>query len=257
MQARLPVIERIWRVRGGLALDETLSPAEAFDRLGPLFATQGTQVAIEDDTLVYRKTNPAAQDKLATFTSGILHVAPGKGETQVRWELGSTALFLTFLAPLGFLAFAQFAHFVNELEKPAIIAKMAEEEAKKEAEKDRGVELHWIDQMMGVPAPEKPGEKDEKKKEEERGAGGGADSGEAEGEEEEELPYNHSPTTAYVLAGIFALIFLVGRVLEPYLVMRTFRAHLRRPAEAEFSEKNNKMEADSKLAPNGGGIHGT
>ena len=226
MQAKVPFIDRIWRVSGELALEDISSPREAFARLDPLFKAQDTTISVDGDTLTYVKKNPAAQDKLATFTSGHLHYDAGNSAdsgARITWDLGSTALFLTFLAPFAFLAFGQLTVLINEFEKPAVLEKMAEREREKEEEKAKGeaIELHWFDQMMGVPQPGSPDE--EKAEEEARGEAVREDA------EDEEIDYNHSPETAYVLAGIFAVIFLVGRVLEPWLIKRTFRAALTSP----------------------------
>lgn len=246
MQARLPYVDRIWRVTSSLELEAPLSVREAYERLAPLFDTPGTQVAIEGDALSYSKKNPAAQDKLATFTSGTLLVEAEENKTRLRYDVGSTALFLCFLAPLMFLAFGQFAAFVNELEKPALIKEMAEKEKEKEAnkEKEDEPELHWIDQMLGASQPA-DSEDDEKA----RGEDGREDEKEPEGK--------HSPTTAYVFAGIFFAIYLVGRVLEPYLLKRTFRAALvGQPAAGEAAldpETTEEKEAGTKLAPPVGG----
>ena len=69
-----PYIDRIWRARGEVPLDEALAPDEAFARIEPLLQTPGTDYAVEGDTLAYSKRNPAAQDKFATFTSGTLRL---------------------------------------------------------------------------------------------------------------------------------------------------------------------------------------
>lgn len=264
MQARIPYIDRIWRVTSSVELEAPLSVREAYERLAPLFDTAGTVVTVEGDALSYSKKNPAAQDKLATFTSGALLVEEGEGKTRLHYDVGSTALFLCFLAPLVFLAFGQFTVLVNELEKPAVIKQMAEKEKEKEEEKAAGktVQLHWIDQMLGAPAPKKPGEEDEDEKARKQARG-------EPGEDEEELDYNHSPKTSYAFAGIFLAIYLVGRVLEPYLLKRTFRAALNGPSHgslpgsspglshgqqaAEISESTEEKEAATKLAPPEGG----
>ncbi len=245
MRLRLPLVERIWRVRGSLALDEPLPSHEVFARLDPLFATQGTHYSVDGDALEYEKKNPAAQDKLATFTSGALLVEQREYHTRLSWELGSTALFLCCLAPLLFLAIGGLAAFINEIEKPALAAEQAEKKAEKEAEKDKPVELHWIDQMLGAPEPKGADE-------EEKDASRAKDGDGREDAEEDEVKGRHSPETAYVLAGIFALIYAVGRVLEPYLVKRTFRAALRAP-EGQDLHENNNMEANAKIAPPGRG----
>ena len=249
MQLRVPFIDRIWRVKSSLELDETLTAQEAYARLDPLLDQQGTEYTIDGDTLEYAKTNPAAQDKLATFTSGALKVVQTQGKTRLDYEVASTALFLCFLAPLAFLAFGQFAYLINELEKPALLAELEEEKKKEEEEgksEDEVIELHWIDQLLGAPEPKQPGEEDEDEESREGEEG-------REDEDEEEVG-NHSPTTAYVFAGIFFVIYLVGRILEPYLLKRTFRAFLTRSEdEAEAIQEHKEMEAGAKLAPQGGG----
>lgn len=239
MQARMPYIDRVWRVTSSIELGAALSAQEAFARLGPLFDTQGTDYAVEGNTLIYTKTNPGAQDKLATFTSGFLRFDDAQEDApRLTYDVGSTALFLCFLAPLAFLAFGQFASFLNEIERPIYLAEQEEREAEKEAEADEVIELHWIDQMLGAPAPKKPGE-DEKDAREERGR---------EGEKDENEGY-HSPTTSYVFAGIFFAIYLVGRVLEPYLLKRTFRAALTGPEGSDPHQAHNETEAVAQLAP--------
>ena len=235
MKLRVPILDRIWRVKSAFTLDKPLVADDVFEKLSPLFQTQGTEVSLEGNTLTYSKKNPAAQDRLATFTSGTLQVNQTDGSTRLSYELGSTALFLCFLAPLFFLAFGQFATLINAIEKPAIEAEKAQEERKRQEEAQKPIELHWIDTMLGVPEPEQPGE----------------DGGDEK--EREELEGNHSPEMGYALAGIFCAIYGVGRMLEPYLVKRTFRAALRSPEETESPQANTNMEAGTKLAPQGGG----
>jgi hypothetical protein len=67
--------------------------------------------------------------------------------------------------------------------------------------------LHPLDQMLGAPAPEDPAKK-KKDKEKDKDKG------------------KFDPTPAYVLAGLFFVIYCVGRVLEPWLLKRTLRAAL-------------------------------
>lgn len=229
-------------MKSSVTFEERWSPAEVFHRLGVLLDTQGTDVSVDGNTLAYEKSNPAAQDKLATFTSGTLEVVEEDGGTRLSYDVASTALFLCFLAPLAFLAFGQFAAFINEIEKPGLIAELEEEKQKEEeAGKDEKViELHWIDQMLGAPAPEKPGEEDDEE---------ATRDGTRWEREEEEVEGNHSPVTAYVIAGIFAAIYLVGRFLEPYLLKRTFRWALTRASEPEALESDDYEEADTKFVP--------
>lgn len=200
----LPYIDRIWRIEGEIPLGQTLSADTVFERLDPLFKTPGTEVAREGETLSYRKRNPAAQDKLATFTRGNLQVAArDSGETVLRFDLSSTALLLSFLAPLLFIGFGQLAELANSWEKAAIEA-APEKDKEKDKDKPKPVpKLNPIDEMLGAPAPEDPNKKKDKDKDKDEGP--------------------HSPTPAYVLAGLFLAIYLVGRVLEPWLIRRTFR----------------------------------
>ncbi len=209
MRLALPYIDRIWRAEGEVPLDEPLTPAEAFARLDPLFRAPGTTYAVEGDTLTYAKHNPAAQDKLATFTHGTLRLAQAPdGASRLMFNVTSKALLLCFLAPLLFLAFAQLMVTVNGWEKAAAEAAQA---AGKDAEKDKDEarpvpELHPVDRFLGAPAPEDPAKKkkDKDKKDKEK----------------------FDPTPAYVLAGLFFVVYLVGRMLEPWLLKRTLRAAL-------------------------------
>lgn len=199
---KLPFIDNIWRVRGELLLDKPIAPDEAFARLDPLFQAPGTTYNVDDDTLTYTKRNPAAQDPLATFTRGSLRIAPQGRGSVLRYDLSSTALLLCFLAPLLFLAFAQIAVGMNAWEKANV---EASEQGKKDEDKPKAIKkLNPIDEFLGAPAPEDPSKKKDKKKDKGR----------------------HSPTPAYVLAGLFFTIYLVGRVLEPWLIRRRLRSAL-------------------------------
>lgn len=234
MPLSLPYVDRIWRVQSSLELDQDLTPSETFARLDPLFQTQGTTYSKEGNTLTYSKKNPAAQDKLATFTAGTLRHVRERGAARLHYDVTSTALLLCFLAPLFFLGFAGLIVVVNELEAPYIAAKKAEEEKEKEKEKaeEEEIKLHWIDQMLGAPEPKQPGDKEKEEKEEKEKKR--AQEGE---EEEEEDDANHSPDRSLQLAALFFVIYCVGRVLEPYLLKRTFRRMLSAratPAETEL-----------------------
>lgn len=198
---KLPFIDRIWIIRGAVELEQPLDAREAFNRLAPLFDPEEVELGSLGTTLSYRKANPEAQHKLATFSSGTLEFQTRGDISEIAYRVRSPALLLTFLAPFLFLAFGQTIVGIGLLNQ-AMTAEAAEEE---EEEEEPG-ELHWIDQMLGAPAPEKPDEKDEQK----------------EGEEEEDD--DHSPLRSYGLAGVFALIYLIGRILEP----RLFRSALRK-----------------------------
>lgn len=198
---RVPLIDRIWRVRGAISLDPALSSEAVFARLDPLLRTPGTTLAVEGDSLAYAKHNPAAQDKLATFTRGRLKIERTGAGAVLRFDLFSHALLLAFLAPLLFLGFAQMAVAINAWEQSgAEVSDKASEKDKPKPVKS----LNPVDEFLGAPAPDDPNKKTDEKKDEGR----------------------HSPDEGYFMAGVFALIYLVGRWLEPWLVRRRFRAAL-------------------------------
>ncbi|MGY6551268.1 MAG: hypothetical protein ACXIT4_05155 [Erythrobacter sp.] len=207
----IPFVDRIWRVEDSLVLDEPLSAEETFKRLEPLLQSPGAQYSVEGNTLSYVKKNPTAQDKLATFTNGSIRYEMQPGGPSLAYDVKSTALFLCFLAPLLFLGFAQLMVVVNQWENSKVEA-IVEEAEKPEEEAKKKIELHPIDVMLGAPAPDDPDAKKEEAVDE-------------EGEPKEKF----SPTRAYVLAGLFVLIYLVGRFLEPWLLKRTFRRALANP----------------------------
>jgi len=210
-----PYIDRIWRARGEVPLDEALAPDEAFARIEPLLQTPGTDYAVEGDTLAYSKRNPAAQDKFATFTSGTLRLRQqDNGRSLLSFNVSSTALLLCFLAPLLFLGFAQAMIVINGWEQAQ--TETAKPEEKKKDEPKAKAELHPLDKLLGAPEPEDPAKKKDKKKDEEK----------------DKKKEKFSPTRAYVLAGLFFVIYLVGRVLEPWLFKRTLRAALAAPVAA-------------------------
>ena len=185
-----------------------MSPANAFDRLDPLFQTNGTTYEIEGDTLTFSKHNPAAQDKLATFTRGTLMVVEREGRSVLTYNVTSPALLACFLAPLLFLALGQVNVAIGEYEKSK--AEAAEKSGKdadkpeKTDEEDKDIKLHWFDAALGAPAPERPDKKDKEK----------------------DKYKKYSPKTAYILAAIFAALYLVGRILEPWLIRSRFRKKL-------------------------------
>ena len=190
----------IWHIKGSLALTPQQSNDEVFARLTPLFGQEGTSHERQDDRLTFSKKDPAAQDKMSIFDSGVLQIENDATGPVLRYRLVSRALLLCFLAPLVFLAFAQLTIAVGKLEKPATDAA-----AKKAEKKDVQLPQSPIDKFLGSPAPEKPkkkkdGEEDDKKK--------------------------PSPTAAYVFAGLFAALYLVGRILESRLVRTLFKKSL-------------------------------
>lgn len=195
----LRFIDWIWQVKGSLALAPEQSGDDAFDKLAPLFRQTGTSHERTSDTLTFRKKDPAAQDKMSVFDSGILQIEKGAAGSMLRYRLSSRMLMFCFLAPLLFLGFAQLTITLNKFEKPST------EASKKSAKKDVVLPMNPIDKALGAPAPEKP-KKEEKDKDEKGKA--------------------PSPTPAYVFAVIFAVLYVVGRILEGRLVRSLFRKSL-------------------------------
>jgi len=199
-------IDWIWHVRGSLALAPEQSSEEAFDRLDPLFRETGTSHERISDTLVFRKKDQAAQDKMSIFDGGVLQIEKGAAGRVLRYHLTSRALLFCFLAPLLFVGIAQLTMVVTKLQKPSSEAAGKAADAKKAAIKAADVPMNPIDKALGAPAPEKPGKK-------------GAD--EVKGRNKKP-----SSTPAYVFAAIFATLYVAGRILEDRLVRRLFRKRL-------------------------------
>jgi len=195
----LRFIDWIWHVRGSLALAPGQSGNQTFDRLDPLFRQTGTSHERTGDTLTFRKKDQAAQDKMSVFDGGVLRIERGAAGSVLRYHLTSRALLFCFLAPLLFLGIAQFTIVVVKHQKPST-------DAAKSEKKDAQVLLNPIDKALGAPAPEKP-KKD------------GADK--AEGKHKKP-----SPTPAYVFAAIFAILYVLGRILEDRLIKAQFKKRL-------------------------------
>lgn len=194
----------IWHMRGSVPLPAGQSPDEAFSRLDPLFAHSGTTHARMGDVVKVTKRDQLAQDPLSVVDSGTLQIVPAEQGAVLRYHLVSRALLYCFLAPLLFLAVGQLTVFLGTLEKPK-----AEEKAKKDEKKKDEIKLNPVDKFLGAPAPEKP--KDDKK-----------DANDKKKDDKD----GFSPTTAYVFAGIFAALWLIGRLLEPWLIRRLFTRSL-------------------------------
>lgn len=221
---KFPYLDRIWRTTGSLELDEPITPEVAIERLSFLFDRKEVDRDGEGITLNYRKANPAAQDKLATFSSGTLRIANREGRAELQYDVRSPALLLTFLAPLLFLALGQAIVGLGILNE-TMSANSRETE---DASNDEPNELHWIDEMLGAPAPDEPEQNKGKEKEKGKRLEEGAEEIEIEEDDEE-----HSPMRAYGLAVIFVLIYLFGRVIEP----RLFRSTLRKALSGDHSEQ--------------------
>lgn len=198
-RVNLRLFEWIWHVKGSVALAPGQSGEDAFDRLDPLFRERGTTRDRTSDTLTFSKTEAAAQDKMTVFSGGVLKIEQDAAGSVLRYRLASRALLFCFLAPLLFLVFAQATVFIGKFEKPKTETKDKKADAKKAP-----VALNPIDKFLGAPAPEKP-----KKK--------GADK------DDDKKP---SPTPAYVFAGIFAALYVVGRIVEGWRIKALFRSLL-------------------------------
>ena len=203
-------IDWIWHVRGSLALAPEQSGDDAFDRLDPLFRQTGTSHERTDDTLIFRKKNQAAQDKMSVFDGGVLQIEKGVAGSVLRYHLTSRALLLCFLAPLLFLGFAQLTIVMTKFQKASTEAAgksgKAADASKKPAKKDVVLPMNPIDKALGAPAPSNS------KKDDEDGPG--------------KKGKKLTPKPAYVFAGIFAALYVVGRILEDRLVKALFRKSL-------------------------------
>lgn len=198
MNARL--FNWIWHVKGSLALAPGQSTEEAFEKLAPLFRQTGTSHKRNGDSISFRKSDPAAQDKMSVFDGGVLQIERGAAGAFLHYNLTSRALLFCFLAPLLFLAFAQLTILKGKFDKPPA-QPTSKTEVLKKAEKESALIIqNPIDKALGAPAPEKP-EKDKGDK-------------------------KSSPKAAYIFAGIFAALYVIGRLLEAQLVGSLFRAKL-------------------------------
>jgi hypothetical protein len=197
----LRLIDWIWTVRGELPLPAGQGADEAFARLEPFFREPGTSFDQGAGTLTFTKKDPLAQDRMSIYDAGELRVEQQADHAILRYWMTSRSLLFCFLAPLLFIAFGQIIVGVGLLVGPE--TEQADKK-KKDEKKDEVRQLHWIDQMLGAPAPEKP-KKDEKDKKKEEGQ-----------------KNRYSPTSAYVFAGLFALLYIIGRILEDRLIRRRF-----------------------------------
>jgi len=198
-------IDWIWHIGGSLALAPDQPNEETFARLSPLFEMYGTTHERIADTLVFRKTDQAAQDKMSVFDGGTLQIEQGKTGSVLKYRLSSRFLLFSFLAPLLFLGFAQLTVAVGKLQKPKTVAEKAEKN--KEADK-RNVQ-NSIDKFLGAPAPKRPGKKDKDKE-----------------NVDDDDDKKFSPMAGYCFAAIFGILYIFGRVLEDRLVRTLFKSRL-------------------------------
>lgn len=137
---------------------------------------------------------------MSIFDEGALLIETGVGQSVLRYRLISRFLLFCFLAPLFFIGMAQLTIVLKKPDDPA-----AKEESK--TKEDKVLPINAIDKALGAPAPQTPEEKKAEKDEE-----GG----------------NKKPSTtpAYVFAGIFVVLYVVGRLLESWLIKSLFRKKL-------------------------------
>lgn len=202
----LRLIDWIWRIRGSVPLAPGITGPATFDRLDSLFHERGTTYDRADDRLTFEKKSPGAQDKMSLFERGTLRVQTGKEGARLHFNLYSHTLLLCFLAPLLFLGFAKFFEATLRHDKAAHSAGIEQVDHGRKAAQDpatkkpKVVVMNPIDKFLGAPPPP------EKKP----------------GDEKPSRRRNISPTTAYVFAGIFAFLYIVGRILEQVLIRRVF-----------------------------------
>ncbi|MEJ1962139.1 MAG: hypothetical protein WDO56_11595 [Gammaproteobacteria bacterium] len=193
----LRFIDWIWRVRGSVALAPGQSSDDAFARLGPLFGQTGTDHQRTNDTLTFTKKDQAAQDKMSVFDGGVLRIEEDVAGLVMRYDLISRALLSCFLAPVLFVALAQLTTVIAKLDAPP--HEVAEKPTPPAA-------MNPIDKALGAPAPDTSRKPD-------KSAGG-------------QKGKTLSPTPAYVFAGVFAALYVVGRVLEDWLIRTRFKEAL-------------------------------
>jgi hypothetical protein len=188
----LRFIDWIWRVRDSLTLAPGQSSDDAFDRLDPLFREPGTTYQRTHDTLIFSKKNQAAQDKMSVFDGGSLQIDKNADGSVLRYQLTSKALLFCFLASPLFLGIAQFTVVVSHFEKPAPV----------EEKKHVDMPMNPIDKALGAPEPYKSKKDD--------------------ADDDKKL----SPRAAYIFSGIFAFLYVVGRILEDRLIKARFKKSL-------------------------------
>ncbi len=196
----LRFIDWIWHVRGSLTLAPEISRDDALDRLDPVFRQTGTRSERTGDALTFEKKGQPAQDKMSVFDSGVLRLEQGVEGIVLHYHLISRALLFCFLAPLLFLGIAQLTIAIGNHQKAVAAAAAKAGKAPKKKPEKAVFPLNPIDKALGAPAPEKKKDKGEDK--------------------------GPSPTPAYVFAGLFATLYVIGRILEDRLVRSLFRKRL-------------------------------
>lgn len=214
-QGYLRYIDWIWHVQGSLELPAGQSADEAFARLDPLFHEPGTSYERNGDTLTFRKKDPVAQDKLSVFDGGVMAIAQGEAGPVLSYRMRSPTLLFCCLLPLLFLGIARLTIEVGKRQQPPVEKAEKADKADK-ADKAAETPMHPLDKLLGAPEPEKKKVDGNDK----------ASKAKAAEEKAEKHKKKFSPTPAYVFAGIFAFLYLVGRILEDRLLLRLLRKRL-------------------------------
>ncbi|OUI85436.1 hypothetical protein HK27_05725 [Acetobacter orientalis] len=195
------LIDWVWHVRGNLSLPVQQTSSETLGKIEPLFQEVGTTHERTNDGLIFSKKNQPSQDKMAVFDNGILSIEKSQDGSFLRYDLTSKTLLFCFLTPLFFLIMAELTIVVKHLQKPSTeVSQSVSDKAKEE----KYLIQSPIDKALGVPAPEKKSEKDK------------------EGQGKRKL----SPTAAYVFAGIFSILYVIGRIREALSVKSLFRKYI-------------------------------
>ncbi len=214
---KLPFIDWIWRVRGSVPVDPSDSASDAFGKLDDLLKEKNTTYSMSGDTLAFTKGPQHPQDKMSIFDGGSWTVSNGV----LRYDMTSRALLACFLAPLFFLTVGHIGVAVDTWRNPPEVVKAKEEAAKKRSKvKPEDVPMSTIDKMLGAPEPEKPK----------------AEKGGKKGEEIGKRNRKPSMTTAYVFMSIFFALWVLGRILEHWLIHTRIRKRL--SGEYQASEQN-------------------
>lgn len=199
-------IDWIWKVRGSLALAPGQSPNEALDRLEPLLDCVGTSHERTDAELHFRKKDPAAQDKLSIYDSGTLTVESTTEGDVLRYTLRSRILLFCFLLPLLFVGVARLTVEVGKRQATPV--------ADATKDKEPPAVMHPLDKVLGAPVPDK------------EGGDTAAEKAKEKADKSEKARRKYSPMPALVFMGIFAALYVVGRILEAALAKRLFRRQL-------------------------------
>jgi hypothetical protein len=206
----LSFIDWIWHVRGSLPLAPGQSSKDVFDGLNPLFRQSGASHHVTNGTLTFSKKDSLAQDRMSVFDSGSLWIERDVVGSVLRYHLISRILLFCFFGPVLFLAIAQFTIYINKIDKlPAETAKPAA------LPKQAVILMSPVDKFLRARQPD-----NSKKYAAPVSRKGG----------------KPTPTSSYVFAVFFAILYVVGRILEGGLVRTLFKKSLLEPSVPSVME---------------------